>query len=172
MKNVVASLILWASLLALASTAFAQQESHPSVNNPLAVLLESKGILTPAEVASINQAASPRMPMHASPNFSWEKGLISQQEFASTIALLPPPQSRPSQRSPNLRRSVVCLTRCSIPEPKPESNAERADSHRNSAYARARFGVIPAVAPLRVLPIDMPKQGGMIPDIHLGVAPT
>src|ERR1019366_6165260 len=27
---------------------------------------------------------------------------------------------------------------------------------------------IPAVAPLRVLPIDIPKQGGMIPDIHLG----
>src|ERR1039458_9517815 len=28
--------------------------------------------------------------------------------------------------------------------------------------------VIPAVAPLRVLPIDVPKQGGMIPDIRLG----
>jgi len=28
--------------------------------------------------------------------------------------------------------------------------------------------VIPAVAPLRVLPIDMPKQGGMIPDLKLG----
>ena len=28
--------------------------------------------------------------------------------------------------------------------------------------------VIPAVAPLRVLPIDIPKQGGMIPDIRLG----
>src|SRR5258708_17409627 len=27
---------------------------------------------------------------------------------------------------------------------------------------------IPAVAPLRVLPIDVPKQSGMIPDIHLG----
>jgi len=28
--------------------------------------------------------------------------------------------------------------------------------------------VIPAVAPLRVLPIDIPKQGGLIPDIKLG----
>ena len=28
--------------------------------------------------------------------------------------------------------------------------------------------VIPAVAPLRVLPIDIPKQDGMIPDIRLG----
>jgi hypothetical protein len=28
--------------------------------------------------------------------------------------------------------------------------------------------VIPAVAPLRVLPIDVPKQGGVIPDIKLG----
>jgi hypothetical protein len=36
------------------------------------------------------------------------------------------------------------------PQPKPEAPA------------------IPAVAPLRVLPIDLPKQGGMIPDIKLG----
>src|SRR5260370_14003602 len=28
--------------------------------------------------------------------------------------------------------------------------------------------VIPAVAPVRVLPIDVPKQGGLIPDIKLG----
>src|ERR1700719_1819840 len=31
-----------------------------------------------------------------------------------------------------------------------------------------RTAGIPAVAPLRVLPIDVPKQGGMIPDIRLG----
>src|SRR5260370_18353359 len=28
--------------------------------------------------------------------------------------------------------------------------------------------VVPAVAPLRVLPIDIAKQGGLIPDIKLG----
>jgi hypothetical protein len=32
----------------------------------------------------------------------------------------------------------------------------------------AEPAVIPAVAPLRVLPIDVPKQGGMIPDVKLG----
>ena len=32
----------------------------------------------------------------------------------------------------------------------------------------AEPAVIPAVAPLRVLPIDIPKQGGIIPDVKLG----
>jgi hypothetical protein len=32
----------------------------------------------------------------------------------------------------------------------------------------AEPAVIPAVAPLRVLPIDVPKQGGIIPDVKLG----
>src|SRR5437764_632025 len=32
----------------------------------------------------------------------------------------------------------------------------------------AEPSIIPAVAPLRVLPIDIPKQGGMIPDVNLG----
>ena len=34
--------------------------------------------------------------------------------------------------------------------------------------APAGPSVIPAVAPLRVLPIDLPKQGGIIPDVKLG----
>src|SRR5579859_312355 len=37
-----------------------------------------------------------------------------------------------------------------------------------ATQAPAAPAIIPAVAPLRVLPIDLPKQGGMIPDIKLG----
>ena len=40
---------------------------------------------------------------------------------------------------------------------------------QSAAPARpAEPAVIPAVAPLRVLPIDVPKQGGIIPDVKLG----
>jgi len=161
MKNVVASLILWASLLALASTAFAQQESHPSVNNPLAVLLESKGILTPAEVASINQAASPEDANARLAKLLVKKVSLAKQEFASTHRpLLPPPQSRPSQRSPNLRRSVVCLTRCFHPQ-NPSQNPTQSGQTptRNSAYARARFRCNSGSGSLRVLPLICLSRG-------------
>ncbi|MFI5102998.1 MAG: hypothetical protein ACHP9V_06480 [Terriglobales bacterium] len=154
MKRIVSRLILLTSVLALALSAMAQQqENHTTNNNPLALLLQSKGILSPSEVAMVNQASSPEEANARLAQLLVEKGLINQQEYKATVA----PVSMDSS-GPRLVNAVLHT-----------SNAAQASSAA-PATKSAPSGppIIPAVAPLRVLPIDVPKQDGMIPDIKLG----
>ena len=60
MNKPVSRLFLPITVLMLSLTAIAQQQGNQITNtSPLAVLLQAKGILSSAEVASINQASSP-----------------------------------------------------------------------------------------------------------------
>src|SRR5208282_5322078 len=87
MKRTVLRLSLLISVLVLALLAVAQQQENHTTNiNPLAVLLQSKGILSPAEVAMINQASSPEEANARLAQLLVKKGLISQHEYASTVA--------------------------------------------------------------------------------------
>src|ERR1700736_1415248 len=86
MKSPATQLILLTSMLALVLAAAAQQqENRPTNNNPLAVLLQSKGILSPREVAMINQASSPEDANARLAQLLVEKGLISSQEYTATV---------------------------------------------------------------------------------------
>ena len=153
MKKAVSRLILLTSAVALALSAMAQQqENHPPNNNPLALLLQSKGILSSGEVAMINQASSPEEANARLAQLLVEKGLISKQESMATV-------TPTSLDSSSARLSDAVLHTSSVAQSSAVSTTPPAPSGP---------GVIPAVAPLRVLPIDVPKQGGMIPDIHLG----
>jgi hypothetical protein len=165
MKRAVSCLIVLSFVAALAISASAQQqENHAPSNNPLALLLESKGILSASEVALINQASSPEDANARLAKLLVEKGLISQQEFASTVAPAAAaaptitPVSEPS--APHRLFNAVFHPENPSPDASPSGQA--------STGTVPSPPVIPAVAPLRVLPIDIPKQGGMIPDIHLG----
>src|ERR1700747_1198340 len=84
MKSPAAQLILLTSMLALVLAAAAQQQENHPTNNPLAVLLQSKGILSPAEVNMINQASSPEDANARLAQLLMQKGLISQQEYKAT----------------------------------------------------------------------------------------
>jgi len=152
MKNAVSRMLLLAAAVALTSTVVAQQrqENQTNTNNPLAVLLQSKGILTPDEVAMINQASSPQEASARLAQLLVQKGLISQQEYTSTVT----PVSTEAAR-PHLMSAVL-------------HTIEQAQQPAAGTPSTAGPAVIPAVAPLRVLPIDLPKQAGMIPDIRLG----
>src|ERR1700730_15620269 len=154
MKKAVSLLMFLASSVILASPAMAQQETQSTNNNALAMLLQSKGILSAAEAAMVNQAPSAAGANARLPRFLLEKGLISQQELTATVAPVSLGTSQPRLSDAVLRTASVV-------------QAQTATSPTGAPPATGPT-VIPAVAPLRVLPIDLPKQAGMIPDIKLG----
>ncbi len=166
MRRTVSRLILLTSALLLTFSAMAQQqENHAINNNPLAVLLQSKGILSPSEVAMINQASSPEDANARLAQLLVEKGLISSQEYTATVTPavargVTPAVTAASLESSKARLSDAVLHTSTVVAAAPARPATPPDSQEPP--------IIPAVAPLRVLPIDLPKQGGMIPDIHLG----
>jgi hypothetical protein len=161
MKSPAAQLILVTSMLALVLAAAAQQqENHSTNNNPLAVLLQSKGILSPAEVNMINQASSPEDANARLAQLLMQKGLISQQEYQATAGAPVTMSASASASTTNSGpRLVNAVQQSSMQPPSTPTGAPPA--------SQAPPG-IPAVAPLRVLPIDTPTQTGLIPDLHLG----
>ena len=151
MKKPVLRFALLISALALAISAMAQQpENHSTNNNPLAVLLQSKGILSASEVAMINQASSPAEANARLAQLLVEKGLISQQEYTATVATVGMTTSGPRVVDAVLHSTSIVQSSPAAPATPPPPP------------------FIPAVAPVRALPVDAPKQGGLIPDIHLG----
>ncbi|MFY9904423.1 MAG: hypothetical protein WBD45_04155 [Terriglobales bacterium] len=160
MKGKVWRLLLLTSAFALALSAMAQQQETPTTrNNPLAMLLQSKGILTPAEVAMVNQATSPEEADARLARLLVDKGLISQQEYAATVA--PVPVSMYAQ-GPRLVNAVEITPQTTGSQMQPPS------APTGTPPQAAGPIQISAVAPVRVLPVDLPKQGGLIPDIRLG----
>jgi hypothetical protein len=151
MKKSVSHTIVLMVALALVASATAQQQNQPAKNNPLVSLLQSKGILSAEEVTMISQASSPDEANARLAQLLVEKGLISQQEYTATLSPVTTDSSHP-----HFWNAIF----------HPATN--HVESQPQAAGSSPAPAVIPAVAPLRVLPIDLPKQGGMIPDIHLG----
>lgn len=148
--------LIAAVILLLAMPAVAQQQSNQQTNaNPLVQLLQSKGILTAQEAATINQASSAGEANIRLAQLLESKGLISKEELQKTVA------AEQSSSDAHLVNAVV-----HVPSRAPDRAAATSDPYTFGPPADA--GVIPAVAPVRVLPIDIPKQGGLIPDIKLG----
>jgi hypothetical protein len=164
MRNSVVRLIVLTAI-ALGSFAMAQQqENHPPNNNALVLLLQSKGILSSDDVASINQAPSADEANARLAKLLEEKGLISQQEYTSTVA--PSNAAAVTPTAVNMEAPKAHLSNAVLQQQSPAQTGQTPTGTPPTPGER-RVG-IPAVAPLRVLPIDIPKQGGMIPDIHLG----
>ena len=121
MKRTVSRLILLTSALVLALPALAQQqENHSPNNNPLAVLLQSKGILTPSEVAMINQASSPEDANARLAKLLVEKGLINSQEYTATIT--PATVTPASLDSPKAHLSDAVLHTSTVAQASPATS--------------------------------------------------
>jgi len=151
MKNAVSRLLLLASTVVLVISAVAQQDNQTTNNNPLAQLLQSKGILSSSELAMVNQASSPEEANARLTRLLVEKGVISQNDLTSTVT----PVAMESSPGVHLSNAVLSTQTSQTPSSGTSSGPKEP-------------AVIPAVAPLRVLPIDVPKPGGIIPDIRLG----
>ena len=114
--------------------------------DPLVRLLETKGLLSPAEVRTITENASPKEQRDRLAALLRDKGVISSAEFEAV---------QTTAASTGFK-TVTAVYESSTP-PAPVAEPQQIPPK-----------VIPAVAPVRLLGIDTPKREGLIPDIKLG----
>ena len=154
-KSVVVCLLV---TLALCDRSWAQRPGDgKSVVNPLVRVLQAKGILTAEEVAQISQASSADDADQRLAKLLLMKGVISQLDYDQAVGTA----------------GMINASNAGTSSPTAIAAVYRVPINNGVGGASAvpppqEPQVIPAVAPLRVLPIDIPKQGGLIPDIKLG----
>jgi hypothetical protein len=181
-------LVVSALVVALSFFAVAQQSQQTAHSNPLIELLQSKGIITPQEAAAVNQASTAEEANNRLAKLLIDKGLISEKEYNATLspaagkentaaltpvtvtpneykAALTPVAVRPKEEHSATARLFKAVY---TPQPVLSSSSYQTAQTAVAPPVAKETPIIPAVAPLRVLPLDVPKQGGMIPDIRLG----
>ncbi len=137
-------------------------DNTPSVN-PLVRLLQVKGILTEEEAARINQATSPADADQRLAKLLLIKGVITQADYNQTVGA--PRMIEASSTVASSGSVVATVYRVPVNN---GSNSASLSSKRADQGAAAPPQVIPAVAPLRFLPIDAPKREGIAPDFRIG----
>ena len=163
MKKVGYILVAMVVAVVLVSPGFAQQQGDHQAMPPLIQLLQSKGILTADEAAQLGQAGTADEMNDRLGRLLVQKGLISPEDYSRTVAASVTPASNNGAAGGNLVNAVVRV---------PTRYPSVAGGVGAVGYAEAPPSegpaVIPAVSPVRVLPIDLPKQGGLVPDLRLG----
>ena len=154
----------------LGDRALAQQPAgNNSAVNPLVRVLRAKGILTDEEVAQLSQASSASDANQRLAKLLLVKGVISQADYDQSVAV--PDMMNASSTAVTAPTVIAAVYRVPVnngANVAPVSSVAPSGTRPSDQAASAAPAVVPAVAPLRVLPIDVPKQGGLIPDIKLG----
>ena len=183
MNRVIRIILVVVAVAALAIPVAAQQADHQTASNPLVQLLQSKGILTAEEAATIRTASSTGEANERLAHLLLSKGLISQDEYNTTVAASAVSASANSASGARLMDAAVTPSPAPAPAAaaaapvNPAKAVKMAEwptsdmmvGYDNTDGATADAETIPAVAPVRVLPIGLPKDPkGIIPDIKLG----
>jgi hypothetical protein len=159
-STIVGSLIIF-SLLLISIAAFAEnlpasasaaQTNTAAAADPLLQLLVTKGVINPEEAKSlVGTPAEQRAKLLA---LLRQKGILSASDYE---ALATPSAS--SQVAPNLVASTSPILPAAISQtPAPNAPAPKP----------AEPGVVAAIAPLRVLPVDPPKKDGLNAAFKMG----
>jgi len=121
------------------------------IADPVVRMLVAKGVLTENEGHAISEIGNGTEQRDRLANLLREKGIISSAEYEAvrTTAPIADPVALTAKSNPETADTVK-------PEQPPTPQAAPTPS------------VIAAVAPTRLLPIDLPKREGLIPDIKLG----
>jgi hypothetical protein len=135
------------------STVPAATNSAATAPDPLLQLLVSKGVLNGEEAKALS--GTPAQQRARLLELLRQKGILSASDYE---ALTTPSASE------QVASNLVASTSPIIPLALTQTGTTQAVAETKPAAP----AVIPAVTPLRVLPIDVPKQGGIIPDIKLG----
>jgi hypothetical protein len=149
------TVLLLGFVFAVTLTAIAQQSDEKPAANPLVRLLQSKGIISEQEAATVNQAGSAAEQQQRLSQLLLSKGIISQNEYEQTVAK----NASPKTDTANLVPAVAHLSAVS---------AAAAEPALPPPPDQKAPPVIPAVAPIRVLQLEPSKVGGLVPDIKLG----
>src|ERR1700719_3495316 len=137
------------------------QEQDKQATPPLIQLLQSKGILSPDEAAQLSQAGSADEANARLAQLLVAKGLISQDDYYRTVSTTEPVGDAGSGGG-HFLNAVIHVPSKSASTPPPAS------SDPFTFGAPAEGGIIPAVAPGRLMAIDPPTPSGAIGDIKLG----
>ncbi|MBV9087956.1 MAG: hypothetical protein JOY79_10760 [Acidobacteriaceae bacterium] len=148
------SVFLLAFVFATAIVASAQQSDEKPAANPLVRLLQSKGIISEQEAATVNQAGTMAEQQQRLSQLLLTKGIISQNEYEQTVAKNAAPKTDSAALVPAVAHMAEPSASAADPAPAPPD--QKAPP------------VIPAVAPIRVLQLEPSKVGGLIPDVKLG----
>jgi hypothetical protein len=124
--------------------------------DPLVRVLVTKGILTDVEGHSISGSGNVVEQRDRLANLLREKGLLSAAEYEAVRTITP---AGAPARMPSASNASFQL--------EPASNSEPAVEVASNSQP-APPSVIDAIAPIRLLGIDVPKREGLIPDIKLG----
>src|ERR1044071_9353732 len=135
------ALILILALIA-SPFVFAQTDNN---TDPLVRLLQAKGVLTEAEVRSVTANGSSVQQRDRLPAPLRGKSGISAAEFEAVRLN----DSAPAVKTITADYKTAATTPSAVPQPTPPK-------------------VIAAIAPTRLLGIDVPKREGLIPDIKFG----
>ena len=147
------------TVLVLAGSVGAQQQtaSKPATN-PLVRLLQSKGILTDEEATMVSRAATATEADQRLARLLLSKGLITQEDYNQTVGAAMVSTVADVSGGARMIPAVMKVplgsagsAPAATPAPQPKGPA-----------------VIPAVAPIRVFPVDPPKHEGLIPAFKLG----
>jgi hypothetical protein len=171
-------MLVLAAAAAIVVPVAAQQAQNQPAPNPLVQLLQSKGILTAEEAATVRSASSAGEANERLAHLLLSKGLISQEEYNSTAAASAVPAAGSSTGGAHMVNAAASAS------PEPVTGGASSPVATESAHwpvspamvgydpsdgTAADKATIPAIAPVRVLPIGLPKDPkGIIPDIKLG----
>jgi len=131
-------------ILALIASPFVFAQTNNNTD-PLVRLLQAKGVLTEAEVRSVTANGSSVQQRDRLAALLRDKGVISAAEFEAVRLN----DSAPAVKTITADYKTDATTPSAVPQPTPPK-------------------VIAAIAPTRLLGIDVPKREGLIPDIKLG----
>src|ERR1039458_3234842 len=136
---------------AAASPSLAPTTGDANVTALLGVLV-MKGVLAPNEANAIRNAA-PNAQFQALVEALSRKGIVSAADLSAASSPAAQPSVAPAESSSRTALAIEPAAQ-GYPASTPPASSEPP--------------IIPAITPTRALPIDTPKQGGMIPDIRLG----
>jgi hypothetical protein len=172
MNSTFRSLFVLCWVAALAALTLAQQNETKPASNALLRLLQSKGIISEQEARSVSQPLAPAEREQRLAELLLSKGIVTRAEYDQLVTTNS--QSKPDSTQPALFVAPGTNTESGIPGggvmraslavataiPAPQTSAQTSKPPEPK--------VIPAITPMRVLPITIPKKEGLLPDIKLG----
>jgi hypothetical protein len=196
MKKFLHSALVMLTLLALSEQSLAQQRQEAqSPPNPLVRILQSKGVITEQEAAMISGAPTEGEAQQRLAKLLLTKGILNQQEYDQTLSALgagsaPAAPATADGVAPRLVNAAArgtdaaaandSLRAATVPSPTVAAGTNTGASPAGGVTATAAQqrdekqpgpaqppAPIPAVSPLRVLPITTPRRDNLLPDIKL-----
>jgi hypothetical protein len=138
--------------------------STPGSVSALLGLLVKKGVLAPSEATSIRDAA-PGTEFQALIAALSRKGVIEASDLSALVAPPAAPSPAPVMTAPVVPPAAPAPPAAAQ---KPAGTSPQVPPQIPTGTLPAPPGVIPAVAPVRLLPIDPPAKDGLIPAFKLG----